>query len=146
MRTTMLFLLTFLFANCQSQKSLCEAKIDTSQIKDGKLSIEVINHKNKHLKIPKEINNNALIITEFQKLVEDGEYEDIERSIIHFDCITPCFPLNYTLKKGEAKIYNFTIFNTNIVSKNTKYRIKLYMEDYFNCGRIKTDWIYFEIL
>jgi len=146
----LLFSLFFLFTNCQSQKLANNCDINTiiSHVEEGKIVFEITNNRNKPMKIPEEIDNRALIITEFQRIIKEGfQYENIERPIIHFDCLSPCFPLTYTLKKGDKKVYHFNIFNPNILSKKNKYRIKLSMENYFGekCREVQTDWIYFEV-
>lgn len=128
--------------------NLYSIKCETPYINKGEVRIILENLSNKTIKVPKTIPSEALIITDFQKIINDGyNYENIRFRKIQFDCIKNCFPLTEKIKQGKTKVYNFIIFNEDRFEKDKgKYRIKLYLEDYFFYKKpVMTDWIYFEI-
>lgn len=148
MKNIILSVTLLVILQCKAQKleKDCNLNVNVSQIVEGYVDIEVENNSNL-IRVPQEIDNSALIVTMFQRVIKEGsQYEDVKIPVIHFDCLNPCFPLTFKLKKGEKKNYNFNIFNPNMILKNSKYRIKLSMDNYFgrNCSNIKTEWIYFE--
>lgn len=140
----------FLFITCLGQEKQTEYtyKIHIDNINMGEVMLEIRNPNKKSLRVSDNIDNNALIVTAFQKSdTEAGGYEDIDYPKKHFDCfVEPCFPYTFLLKKNRAKQYKFNIFSPSPLEKNKWYRFKVSLETRIckNCHFISSDWIYFK--
>src|SRR6218665_815214 len=103
-----LIIVTFLIG-CSSimtenEKSNYKIKLDTSQLRAGFVSLIYENLNKNKVKVPEKISNEALIITDFQKVIQKNEeYENVDTPKIQFDCFGDCFPPVQTLKHRENK-------------------------------------------
>ena len=122
----------------------------TEQINDGKIDLIFTNNSGRKILVPNIIHNNALIITDFQKVIKEGSnYLNVSHKIVNFDCFGKhenCFPKNEILNPKSRKKYTFELFNARNLEINKIYRIKLTMENFISKkpNYIKSDWLYFE--
>ena len=141
-------LLLIILSSCATQITYNIVSFDSSNIENGKINVIVENKQNSILKVPESIDNNALIISEFQRIIKEGSmYSNVRHKIVQFDCFKfPCFPLNEKLKPGESKIYQFAVFNYENLEGNSEYRIKVVIDNFLikNGEYYKSDWIYFK--
>ena len=141
-------LLLIILSSCATQITYNNVSFDSSNIENGKINVIVENKQNSILKVPESIDNNALIISEFQRLIKEGSmYSNVRHQIVQFDFFKfPCFPLNEKLKPGESKIYQFAVFNYENLEGNSEYRIKVVIDNFLikNGEYYKSDWIYFK--
>ncbi|BAP33617.1 putative hemagglutinin/hemolysin-related protein [Chryseobacterium sp. StRB126] len=124
-------------------------KLNLDNIHTGEVILEIGNPNKTPIKVSEKIDNNALVVTAFQKSdTEAGVYEDIDFARKHFDCfIQPCFPYKFLLKKDMIKQYKFRILSSTYSLKKDKwYRFKVSLETSIckNCDNISSDWIYFK--
>ncbi|SDJ50301.1 hypothetical protein [Chryseobacterium jejuense] len=124
-------------------------KLNLDHINMGEIILEIGNTDKTPIKVPEQIDNNALVVTVFQKSdTETGVYDDTDFPRNHFDCFTePCFPYRILLKKNRIKQYKFSILNsTYSLEKNKWYRFKVSLKTRVckNCDYISSDWIYFK--
>ncbi|MFC3755352.1 hypothetical protein ACFONJ_05150 [Chryseobacterium tructae] len=117
-------------------------------INKGEIILEIKNPNKTRFKVPEKIDNNALIVTAFQKSdAETGVYEGIDFPKKHFDCfIEPCFPYKFLLKPDRTKQYKFNILSPSSLEKNKWYRFKVALETNVckGCDHISSGWIYFK--
>lgn len=124
-------------------------KLNLDHINTGEVILEITNPDKTPIKVPEQIDNNALVVTAFQKSdAEAGVYQDMDFPRNHFDCFTePCFPYRFLLKKNETKQYKFSLLSsTYSLEKDKWYRFKVSLETRVckNCDYINSDWIYFK--
>ena len=144
----LILLLLIILSSCATQITYNNVSFDSSNIENGKINFIVENKQNSILKVPESIDNNALIISEFQRVIKEGSmYSNVKHKIVQFDCFKfPCFPLNEKLKPGESKIYQFAVFNYENLEGNSEYRIKVVIDNFLikNGEYYESDWIYFK--
>lgn len=122
----------------------------SGQINDGKINLIFTNNSGLKILVPSTIHNNALIITDFQKVIKGGSnYLNISHKIVNFDCFGKhenCFPKNEILNPKSHKIYTFELFNARNLEIKEVYRIKLTMENFISKKPtyIESEWLYFE--
>lgn len=143
------FVLLFTISLGQEKHIEYTYKLNIDRINQGEIVLEVRNPNKKSLNISESIDNNALVVTGFQKSnTKDGVYDDIDFPRNHFDCFTePCFPYRFLLKKNRIKQYKFSILSsTYSLEKDKWYRFKVSLETRIckNCNYISSDWIYFK--
>ncbi|AZB09754.1 hypothetical protein EG344_13505 [Chryseobacterium sp. G0162] len=123
-------------------------KFHIDNINKGEVILEIENFKKAWIRVSDHIDNNALVVTAFQKSdAEDGPYKDVDFPKKHFDCfMEPCFPYMFLLKKNKTKQYKFDIFSTSPLEKNKWYRFKVSLETKIckDCSYISSEWIYFK--
>ena len=65
-------LLLIILSSCATQITYNNVSFDSSNIENGKINVIVENKQNSILKVPESIDNNALIISEFQRIIKEG--------------------------------------------------------------------------